>query len=325
MTRYRSGVCHCREESNNVKIAEDCLTHLLICPLCHLRFSKVGSTLKCASRHSFDLAKEGYANLVTHKLAASVGDSKEMLQARRNFLEHGHYQLLSSLLNELVISYLRQESSQESSNIENNEAGEILPHTVIVDVGCGEGYYLGQMQQQLTRAFSSDDFCLLGLDVAKDAIRMAAKRYKAVQFVVADLKAGLVCANDSVHVLLNIFAPRNIDEFARVLMPGGIALVVVPQPTHLQQLRSLFDLLSIEEQKEQHVIAQFLANTHFSLLTTRTLTYQLDLTQEEIVQAVTMTPGFRHLSEEARATMNAIQHVQTEVSFSVLMFQKWYS
>ncbi len=149
MTRYRSGVCRCREERNNVRTAEDCLTHLLICPLCHLRFSKVGSTLKCASGHSFDLAKEGYANLVTHKLAASVGDSKEMLQARRSFLEHGHYQPLSALLNELVLSHLHQ----EAGNTEKDEDGETLPRTVVVDVGCGEGYYLGQMQQQLTRAF----------------------------------------------------------------------------------------------------------------------------------------------------------------------------
>ncbi len=303
-----------------MRTAEDCLTHLLICPLCHLRFSKVGNTLKCASGHSFDLAKEGYANLVTHKLAASVGDSKEMLQARRSFLEHGNYQRLSALLNELIISYLRQEVASDG----NAEAEERLPRTVVVDVGCGEGYYLGQMHQQLARTFPTDDFCLLGLDIAKDALRMAAKRYKTVQFVVADLKAGLIFANDSAHVLLNIFAPRNINEFARVLMPGGIALVVIPQPTHLQQLRSLFHLLSIEEQKEQHVITQFLANAHFSLLTTRTLTYQLDLTQEEIAQVVTMTPGFRHLSEEMRAMMNATKHVTTDVSFTVLLFQKSY-
>jgi 23S rRNA (guanine745-N1)-methyltransferase len=293
---------------SDMNTIEHCGTHLFICPLCRQHFSRVGNVFTCASGHSFDIAKEGYVNLVARKLASSVGDSKVMLQARRNFLERGHYQPLSALLSDLVATYVR--------------ARLALPCTVVLDIGCGEGYYLGQVQQRLTRALPLASFCLLGVDVAKDAIRMAARRYKTANFVVADLKAGLVFTDDCVHVLLNIFAPRNVSEFMRVLTPGGIAIIAIPQPIHLQQLRSLFHLLSIEEQKEQLVITQFLTVPHCHLVTTCRLTYQLDLTREEIALLVTMMPAFRHLSSEARSLLESTTSLQTDVSFTVLVFEK---
>lgn len=289
-----------------------CITHLLTCPLCQMHFTKIGNTVKCASGHSFDIAKEGYVNLLTRKLAATVGDTKEMLQARRAFLEQGHYQPLSNLLNEIVTAYLHDEER------ENDE----LPHTTLLDIGCGEGYYIGRLQQQLVQGFPTAHFCTMGLDIARDALRMAAKRYKATQFVVADAKERLVFASNAFHVLLNIFAPRNIDEFARVLMPGGLLIVVIPQAHHLQQLRSHLHLLGIEEQKEQHVIHQCTASGHFTLLATRTLTYEITLQGEEIAQAIMMTPNYWHLSAEISAAMHNIEQLRTDVGFTCVVLQR---
>lgn len=277
-----------------------------------MRFTIVGNALKCANGHSFDIAKEGYVNLLTRKLPATVGDTKEMLQARRAFLERGHYQPLSNLLNEIVTAHLHNEEL----------ANDALPHTTLLDVGCGEGYYIGRLQQQLAQDFPTTHFCTMGLDIARDALRMAAKHYKATHFVVADARERLVFASNTFHVLLNIFAPRNIDEFARVLMPGGLLLVVIPQAHHLQQLRSHLHLLGIEEQKEQHVIQQCTVSGYFTLLTTRTLSYEITLQAEEIAQAIMMTPNYWHLSAETKATMHTIEQLRTDVGFTCVLLQR---
>jgi SAM-dependent methyltransferase len=173
--------------------------------------------LRCSNSHTFDIAREGYVNLLRKKLP---GDTKEMLVARRDFLERNHYQPLSDMLNQLVHAYLATSSSPIN----------------ILDAGCGEGYYLGRLQQYLTDQHYQIQ--CIGLDISKEAIRMAARHYKQSCFVVANLKERVVLADDALHIILNIFAPRNPAEFTRVLVPGGLLLVAIPAPDHLLQLRS---------------------------------------------------------------------------------------
>jgi 23S rRNA (guanine745-N1)-methyltransferase len=185
----------------------------------------------------------------------------------------------------------------------------------VLDAGCGEGYYLGRLQQSLAQ-----QSCLLGLDVAKDAIRMAAKRYPSASFVVANLKERLVIADESIHVLLNIFAPRNPAEFARVMVQAGRLIVVIPGAEHMAQLRATLPLLQIEENKQQHVVEQFAP--YFTLLDAVSISSELDLQGEEVQQLVMMTPNYWHLSDEARRAMNAIQALRTQVAFICLVFQK---
>ena len=272
--------------------------HLLRCPVCHTPMELEGAILRCAHSHTFDVAKEGYVNLLRKKQA---GDTKEMVQARRSFLERGFYQPLADTLNTLVTAYLHEHASLIN----------------MLDAGCGEGYYLGYLQQSLPR---QEQVCLLGLDVAKDAIRMAAKRYPSASFVVANLKERLVIADESIHVLLNIFAPRNPAEFARIMVRAGRLIVVIPGAEHLAQLRSTLPLLQIEENKQQHVVEQFAP--HFTLLEAVPVSYELDLRGEEVQQLVMMTPNYWHLSDEARRTMSVIQALRTQVAFICLVFQK---
>ncbi len=285
----------------------NCLTHILTCPVCSLHLTQLDHTWKCANGHTFDISKEGYVNLALGKW---IGDTKAMLQARRDFLERGHYQPLADALNDIITNYLH---TQE-------QATGVLPHLNLLDVGCGEGYYVGHIQQHLNKALPNAEYCMIGLDISKDAMRMAAKRYQQAHFVVANLKERLVFANDSLHILLNIFAPRNVAEFARVLMLGGIAIVVLPTPTHLEQLRSTLHLLQIEEHKQQKVIDQFAS--HFTLLHTKDISYQLPLNQSEIEHAVMMTPNSWHITDETRQSMQALGEIETTVSFTCLVFQK---
>jgi 23S rRNA (guanine745-N1)-methyltransferase len=160
----------------------------------------------------------------------------------------------------------------------------------------------------------------MGLDISKEAIRMAAKRYKGAQFVVANLKERLIFADDAFHVLLNIFAPRNVDEFARVLVPGGIAIVVIPTSIHLLQLRSTFSLLNIEENKQQHVIEQFAGQ--FELVDAHTIEYKVRLSRVAMMQAILMTPNYWHIPDEQREDTESIEEMETEVGFVCMVFRR---
>ena len=283
---------------------------ILACPVCSTHFVQVGNTLKCEQGHSFDRAKEGYINLLTKKLPDSMGDSKEMLLARRAFLEQGHYQPLVDTINTLVYDYLKSESDEVGG----------LPTLNILDAGCGEGYYLGRLQRGIEERLPDAECEYIGLDIAKEAMRMAAKRYKDLHFVVANLKERLVFASETLHILLNIFAPRNVEEFARVLMRGGIAIVVIPAPQHLQQLREKLGLLGIEEHKQEHVVEQFAP--HFTFVGATNVQETIHLDKQEIRQAVMMTPNYWHMSDEKKAEMDNLSEIETEIAFTCLVFRK---
>ena len=281
---------------------------ILTCPLCQTHFTQIGNAIRCENAHAFDIAKEGYINLLTKKLPDSMGDSKEMLLARRAFLEDGHYQPLVTPITTLLYDYLKMDRDNG------------LPYINMLDAGCGEGYYLGQLQRALGQQLPDAHIDYIGLDIAKEAMRMAAKRYKDIHFLVANLKERLVFANDSLHILLNIFAPRNIEEFARILTLGGIALVVIPAPQHLRQLRATLSLLSIEEHKQEHVIEQF--SPHFTYIGATSVHSTLHLNNQEILQAVMMTPNYWHLSDEIKTRMSTMNEIDTEIAFTCLLFQK---
>lgn len=272
-------------------------THLLICPVCSTALEQSNNTLTCSNCHSFDIAREGYVNLLRKPLP---GDTKEMLAARRSFLERGFYQPLSDTLNQLASTYLAASTSPAA----------------ILDAGCGEGYYLGRLQQALT----DRSLQCVGFDISKEAIRLAARRYKQACFVVANLKERLVLADGALHMILNIFAPRNPAEFARVLVSGGLLLIAIPAPDHLSQLRSALHLLNIEEHKQEKISEQFAAD--FDFVTASDLSYTLHLMHDEIVQAVMMTPNYWHLSAEQRATMEGMESVETTVAFTRLLFRR---
>ncbi len=282
----------------------DSLLPLLACPICGAHFTLRQTTLVCVNSHAFDIAREGYVNLLRKKLP---GDTKEMLLARRNFFDQGYYQPVSDTINDLVVSYALSISPPQSASRIN-----------ILDAGCGEGYYLGRLHSYLV-ASGLQPFSL-GIDISKEAIRLAAKRYTESHFLVANLKERLVLQDNTTQIMLNVFAPRNTEEYARVLVPDALLLVVIPGPAHLHQLRSTLHLLDIEESKQQHVIEQFSAL--FSLLTTRSLSYTLRLHQPDISWLVMMTPNYWHLSPESRAALEELEAIQATVEMSFLLFRR---
>lgn len=177
----------------------------LKCPICNTSLQPAERSLRCTNNHCFDQAKEGYWNLLPaqHKKSQNPGDNKDMLQARRRFLEAGHYSPLVERLSELT------QSAQ-----------------CILDVGCGEGYYSRHLQAHA------------GLDIAKDGVRMAAKAHPSGQYVVGSAYR-LPYEENSFDTLICVFSPLDFDEALRVLKPGGHVYWVGPGAGHLRQLAKL--------------------------------------------------------------------------------------
>jgi 23S rRNA (guanine745-N1)-methyltransferase len=278
---------------------EKCV-RLLICPVCDGSLQKAGQTLRCSQAHTFDLSREGCVNLLSGRKRPKIaGDTKDMLRARRAFLERGYYDALSDAINQSVDAFLA-------------DAGHVDP--AIVDVGCGEGYYLGRLQQRL------NGVCCFGVDRSKGAAQMAARRYRDVCFVVADVKRKLPFAARSITILLNIFAPRNVVEFDRVMAGECKALVVIPTPRHLATVREEFGLLGVEPHKKRNVIAQF--TPAFRLSDERIVEYDLSLTGDALRDLVQMTPSNWHLDEATRERLKTVDRFETKASVHILVLSR---
>ncbi|GGW62954.1 23S rRNA (guanine(745)-N(1))-methyltransferase [Alishewanella tabrizica] len=184
---------------------------MYLCPLCQLPLTLSSRHYQCANKHSFDVAKEGYVNLlpVQQKKSLDPGDNSEMMQARRAFLEAGWYQRVA----EEVATMLQPANPQQ-----------------ILDLGCGEGYYSGILQRQLAPKQ------LYGIDISKAAIRYAAKHYPNATFAVASAYQ-LPFAADQFDAIVRIYAPSLLSELQRVLNVGGYLLTVTPAPAHLVQIK----------------------------------------------------------------------------------------
>lgn len=183
------------------------------CPLCSDELLPQAATLRCRNGHQFDLAREGYVNLlpVQQKKSLDPGDNAAMIQARRAFLDAGHYRFLSDAINQQLQALLQ-------------------PGDQLLDIGCGEGYYTGAL------AGAVPDVQIQGLDISKTAVRYAAKRYKSIRWCVASSYA-LPFAPAQFAALLRIYAPSEPAEMARVLRSNGYLLTVSPAPEHLLQFK----------------------------------------------------------------------------------------
>jgi 23S rRNA (guanine745-N1)-methyltransferase len=188
----------------------------------------------------------------------------------------------------------------------------------LLDAGCGEGYYLDHLQRHLTTAWPDRSLGYWGLDSSRDAIQLAARRNRTLSLVVADIKEPLPFATHALQVVLCIFAPRNPAEFARVLAPDALLLLVIPGPEHLQELRNPLELLAMEDNKRAHVI-----DAHapwFTLMEEQQLTYSLDLEPEDVRLLVTMSPSHRHVSDRREGRLQTLGPLRVTVAFTLLAF-----
>ena len=197
----------------------------VLCPLCGEKLDSTETGLRCPAGHSFDRARQGYVNLlpVSQKHSLHPGDTREQVADRRAFLDEGWYRPIAALVTDIF----------------KKEA----PQTVL-DVGCGEGYYLSAVRNALP------DAELFGMDISKDAVRYAAAREKSVCWLVATA-AHLPFPQESFDCLLSMFALTLPEEFSRVLKKGGLFLQVIAHPEHLMGLKQIIYPEIIRKEKLQ--------------------------------------------------------------------------
>lgn len=204
---------------------------LFRCPVCAALLERGERAYTCPNHHSYDLSREGYTYLLppNQKHSAAPGDDRRMAQARREFLSGGYYEPLLKTLCCQILSFCGQAP-------------------VILDAGCGEGYYTAGIFQALRTAGKAPR--MAGTDISKFILRAAARREQGVEFAVAS-SYHLPLADGSVDLLLDCFSPLAQGEFRRVLRVGGVFLYVVPGAKHLWELKKvLYDRPYPNEERE---------------------------------------------------------------------------
>lgn len=231
-------------------------------------------SLACDSGHSFDIARQGYLNLLTGPGTKFVPDTAAMVAARDAFLNAGHYQPLSDALAKQVGQLLAGPDSQ-----------------LIVDAGTGTGHYLHQVLAAFS--LSARRPAAVGLDISKFALRRAARLNPDALNIVWDLWRELPLGTGTADVVLVIFAPRNASEFARILKPCGALVVVTPLPEHLAEIAAEVGMLGIQDDKESALVAAM--EGHFRPVQTQEIETELQLSPADVENVALMGPAGHHL------------------------------
>ncbi|MFR0357511.1 methyltransferase domain-containing protein [Streptomyces sediminimaris] len=267
---------------------ERCLD-VLCCPQCRThRLRPDRGALRCPVGHTFDIARHGYAGLLTGTRATS-GDDAAMVRARDRFLSTGAYAPVREAAARLAVH-------------------AVPGQTTVVDVGCGTGYYLSGVLDRLPAARG------LGLDTSVRALRSAARAHDRAAALAWDAFRRFPLADGAADVVLDVFAPRNPAEFHRVLRPAGRLIVVRPTGRHLAELGGLSPaMVTIDPGKEQRLHRAL--DPFFEATATEQVEYSVPLTRLDALDLVAMTPSGRHIS---RAGLDADGLLPARVTVSVL-------
>jgi 23S rRNA (guanine745-N1)-methyltransferase len=251
----------------------------------------------CTKGHSFDLARSGYVNLlpVNRKHAKNPGDNAVMMRARKRFLDAGYYGTLQEALKRVVVSYAR--------------AGGIL-----LDAGCGEGYYTAGMGEALTEA--QIPMQIYGVDISKSAADAAAKRYPQGKFAVGSV-FHLPVADRCCDVLTTIFAPYCGEEYHRVLRKNGVMIMVIPGQQHLWGLKE-----AIYDVPYPNAVRDY-ALEGFELIQAEYVDSWMKLVRPEDIQNLfQMTPYYYKTGREEHARLEKLETLSTQISFEILQYRR---
>ncbi|MGN7798525.1 putative RNA methyltransferase [Leifsonia sp. 22587] len=255
----------------------------LRCPVCAADLVPVDRlTLGCANGHRHDVNKRGFVSLLGPG-SKHLGDTAEMLDARDVVLEGGAYSPIADAV------------AAATTGVR------------ILDAGAGTGYY--------QRAALGADPARSGLamDLSPQAVARAVRASDRTDGLVADTWSPLPVRSAVADTVLDVFAPRNLPEFHRVLAPDGVLVVVVPRADHLGSLRAAGTMLDIPGDKADDVVRA--AEPLYALLSRESVAYDLALTDALRRSLVGMGPSARHA---ASATAASTPVDATRVSVDVL-------
>ena len=270
------------------------------CPLCG-GVLQGENDLKCEKGHCFDRAREGYWHLlpVQSMRTKAPGDSKEMVAARRAFLNAGYYGIFGQSLGELCLAH-------------GVPAAKDAP-LHLLDAGCGEGWYDRCIAQQFAAA--EKPLQLAGFDIAKPAVRLAAKALPTAQYAVASSFSPPVRTGWA-DVLLNCFSPFAQEEFSRVLRPGGLMIYVVPGAEHLYQMKAV-----LYEKPYKNPVQQ-VEYPGFCAIDEREVQGTITVPAAQLEALFAMTPYYWKTPRDGAARLAALPQLTTTIAFRFLVFEK---
>ncbi len=266
------------------------------CPSCHNRLQTAtaegAKSYRCSNNHNFDMAKEGYLNLLLaqHKRSRNPGDSDDMIRSRQRFLNGGYYQTLADAI-----------VKQVGIGPDNQR---------VLDMGCGEGYYMDQLRQR------SDTLQLTGIDISKTAMRLAAKRKMNAQLAV-DSAFSMPLHSDSIDCAISIFSPVSAKDTARVLVPGGSLIMVGPGEQHLSGLTA--HIYSDRVPHQGNNLDDSLGD--FSLQETLEIKDSITITGPDILDLLKMTPYYWHARAEQQALIANLKTLETVIHFMIKIYK----
>ncbi|MBQ7786267.1 MAG: methyltransferase domain-containing protein [Clostridia bacterium] len=240
---------------------QEILIPMLRCPICSGKMERRENSLVCGMRHCFDVARQGYVNFVPAQ--KDMFYKKELFESRAKAFEAGVFAPVVSRISQAIDEHVKKENP------------------VVLDAGCGEGYYIKSIcpQREMIRA---------GFDLSKDAVRLAAKGPKAASFFAADLKR-IPMQDQTCDAVLDIFTPADYAEFGRVLRKEGVLIKLAPRSGYLKELRALAgDMLRRKEYDGSSV--ESYAHERMEILEQTAITYTVPVTQETAYHLARMTP-----------------------------------
>lgn len=270
-----------------------------ICPKCRRPLVREGGALRCKKGHSYDIASQGYVNLVLSGRSRSPlpGDNPQMTAARTQFLESGAYAPLA----EAVAETLRGVCP---------EGGAVL------DAGCGEGDYVRRLYALLAPIRPE----IYGVDLSRGGIRHAARACAAytgedVRFAVASVYT-LPLPDASMDAVVNVFSPLAPAEITRVLCGGGCLIAALPGARHLFEMKEVL----YERPYENDETLRLLEGLR--LLRTQRVTYPMALEGERVRNLYRMTPYSYKTSPEGAARLEALERLTVTADFLLCVYGK---
>lgn len=267
-----------------------------VCPKCYGKLNiKENGTAVCDAGHSYDRSRYGYYNLLMASTGGVHGDNREMIEARRAFLDTGAYSPLADKISELASQYMANSG-------------------VLLDVGCGEGYYTEKIISSLSSFGKRAD--VIGFDISKDAAKYSARRCKGAEIAVASAYK-MPIADSTVDLAVNVFSPLAREETHRVLKRGGKFIMAIPDKRHLFGLKSALYKTPYENEVADSAL------DGFSLVKEERVAYTLELADKKAIgDLFMMTPYAYRTPIEARDALSKREYLKTEIEFIIFVYEK---
>ncbi|MFI3226107.1 MAG: methyltransferase domain-containing protein [Clostridia bacterium] len=263
---------------------------MLICPKCKEKLTQEEKRYLCQNGHSFDISKSSHINLlISSKSGDDIGDNKEMVRARTNFLSRDYYKPLADKLCEII-------------SVEENIS--------YLDCACGQGYYTKKIANSLknSRSFATD--------ISKHAVIYASKQDKNTQYFVGSV-FDLPIQTDSIDALTSIFAPTANEEFARILSDKGRAIIVVAGNEHLFELKAKVYDNPYKNDEDKHDFHNFVVKDKIKV------TYKACIEQnEDIKHLFHMTPYAFKTSKEDALKLDSLENLEVTLDFAIFVLEK---